>query len=160
RATLGPSGVDLEGRPGALLRAHAVIMERSVSLPAVQTSDPGSQELERRIRREWTKLGREPEAPRPETRTLARDLTALDCPYEDWETVYRQVLQLHLAQTGAEQLLASAVPRARLRKAVSRRRFSERAFRSAGEAAVAARRNALAGTADSIATLLKNLGAG
>ncbi len=101
-----PNGVDLRGRPAAVLLAHALIAERATELPALQTTDPEAQELERRIR-ECRARRREGTAPARsrDLRALARELSLIDCPYDEWEILYRQVLQLHLALGGQPQLL-------------------------------------------------------
>jgi hypothetical protein len=147
--TIHPNGVDLRGRPSAVLLAHAVIAERATELPTLQTTDPEAQELESRIRRCWA--GR-PEAPagsrRRELRSLARELPLLDCPFEEWEIVYRQVLQLHLALAGEAQLLtggpgADPLRRDAPRPALLRRRTA----RAAGLRVLDKTTQALAGLA-------------
>jgi hypothetical protein len=97
-----------------ILRAHAVIAERATFLPAYQTADPEAQELEKRIQAELRRLdgARAGAAPGPRTKALreiARELILLDCPWDEWELVYRQALQLHLASQGEPQLLASVL---------------------------------------------------
>ena len=118
--TFNANGVDLRGRPSAVLRAHSLIGERATELPALQTTDPEAQELERRIRRVWSRhrAGPGPAVSR-ELRALARELSVLDCPYDEWEIVYREVLQLHLALGGERQLLAGSL------RAESRRERAE-----------------------------------
>ena len=112
--TLLPNGIDLHGRPTLILRAHAVIAERATFLPAYQTADPEAQELEKRIQAELRRLagaragsgdGRRTKV----LRDIARELILLDCPYDEWELVYRQALQLHLVASGEPQLLASVL---------------------------------------------------
>ncbi len=103
------NGVDLRGRPSDVLRAHSLIAERATELPALQTTDPEAQELERRIRRAWTRRRDATGAFPRELRALARELSVLDCPYDEWQIVYREVLQLHLDVSGEKQLLSSTL---------------------------------------------------
>ena len=45
--------------------------------------------------------------PRPgRAREIARDLTELSVAYDDWQIVYRQILQLERAVRGEPQILA------------------------------------------------------
>lgn len=129
------NGVDLRGRPSAVLRAHSLIAERATELPALQTTDPEAQELERRIRRAWTwrRDGPGPAVSR-ELRMLARELSVLDCPYDEWEIVYREILQLHLAVGGQPQLLAGSLRAGKRRARAESSRLAALRRRAAREA--------------------------
>lgn len=132
------NGVDLRGRPSDVLRAHSLIAERATELPALQTTDPEAQDLERRVHRAWTRRKDAAGAFPRELRALARELSVLDCPYDEWQIVYREVLQLRLAVSGEKQLLSSTLgaesrrTRAESSRLAVLRRRAERQARTGG----------------------------
>ena len=83
-------------------------------LPAFQALHPDAQALERRIQQAWARRaeipadGPTPSALRASVDELARDLAELAVPYEDWQTLYRELLQLDRALRGRPQLLERA----------------------------------------------------
>jgi len=111
-ATLFPAGLLLRGREQKAAVAHGVVVEALANSDAFQTTTPEAQEIERKIRRVWSVLDRHPA--HVESRALASrlddiadEITALEAPYDDWQTVYRQALQLGRALQGEAQLLES-----------------------------------------------------
>jgi hypothetical protein len=108
--TLFPHGATIRGLPRATARAHAVIAGTATRTPALQTTDPEAQKLERRIKEVWAKAEhrRSQAASNRLYGELARSLSLLNCPFEDWETVYRECLQLGLLAEGLADPIADA----------------------------------------------------
>ena len=79
--------------------------------PGLQTVTPDAQDLERQIRRIWKVFDDEPVAHAHSrrllgrTRELAEELAKIDVSFEDWQVLYRQILQLERAIDGERQLL-------------------------------------------------------
>ena len=105
------SGILLRGKGQRLTWAHGLIIETSAQSPGLQTFAPKAQEVERKLRDIWRAF----EADKtPQTQDsylvasvqdLARRLSSLDVPYDDWQALYRQLLQLERAVRGQNQLL-------------------------------------------------------
>jgi hypothetical protein len=111
---LYPSGLLLRGAEARITLAQGLAAEALTASDAFQTTDPRAQELERRIRRIGRSLEEEPprSARRSDARLreLVRDVLRLEAPYEDWQVVYRELLQLERALDGREPLLSGAAP--------------------------------------------------
>jgi hypothetical protein len=109
--TLHPSSLLLRGEPDATVVAHGLVAESLAAGEALQTTDPDAQRLEREITRVWRTLDEHPAhvgsallASR--VNDIARDLTDTSIAYDDWQILYRQLLQLDRALRGEPQLLA------------------------------------------------------
>jgi uncharacterized membrane protein YqjE len=106
-----PSGAILRGEPQKTTWAHGLIAEAVVQSAGLQTTDPAAQDLERQIRRIWRLLNDEPVAHVHSARLLGRaheisnDLGTLNITFDDWQVIYRQILQLERALSGQPQLL-------------------------------------------------------
>ena len=106
-----PSGVVLRGEPQKTTWAHGLIAEAVVHSRGLQTFDPTAQDLERQIRRVWRVFDEDPAAHVNSTRLLGRaremtgDLGKLNIGFDDWQIIYRQLLQLERALRGQTQLL-------------------------------------------------------
>jgi hypothetical protein len=106
-----PSGVILRGAPQKTTWAHGLIAEAVVHSQGLQTSEPLAQDLEKQIRRVWRVFDEQPSAHVNSTRLLGRsreisdDLGKLDVGFDDWQILYRQILQLERALRGQTQLL-------------------------------------------------------
>jgi hypothetical protein len=109
--TFYPSGLLLRGRRGEAARAHALVDERLTHSPAVQTTVPAAQEVEREIRRVWAQFDEDPAGNAGSKALLARldrlaaEARALDLTYADWQILYRELLQLGRALQGEEPLI-------------------------------------------------------
>ncbi len=106
--TLFPHGATIRGLPRATARAHAVLARTATRTPALQTTDPEAQKLERRIKEAWSRAehGRQRSDSDRLHGEIARALSRLHCPFEDWQTVYRECLQLRLLDEGVEDPIA------------------------------------------------------
>jgi hypothetical protein len=109
---LHPSSVLLRGSIQRTAIAHGLIVEGLTGADAYQTSDADAQDVERQIRRVWKKIDQDPQAHvnspwlLQRMHEIAGEIAELNAPYEDWQIVYRQALQLARALRGDPQLLA------------------------------------------------------
>ena len=106
-----PSGAVLRGEAQRTTWAHGLLAEAVVHSPGLQTFAAEAQDLERQIRRIWKVFDEEPVAHAHSrrllgrTRELAEELAKIDVSFEDWQVLYRQILQLERAIDGERQLL-------------------------------------------------------
>jgi Putative Actinobacterial Holin-X, holin superfamily III len=115
-ASLYPNALLLSGSEQDTAWAHGVVVEALTPEPALQTFDPRAQALERQIKRIWSVYRENPTAHARSTALsrrlidIARDIRYLPVPYDEWQVVYREALQLSRALGGEEQLLAATSP--------------------------------------------------
>jgi Putative Actinobacterial Holin-X, holin superfamily III len=117
---LYPNALLLRGRQQDTAWAQGVVVEALTNAPALQTFHPDAQDLERQIRRVWSVYREQPSAHANSAALLhrlteiGRDIRRLPVPYDEWQVVYRQALQLSRALRGDRQLLeiASSTPSA------------------------------------------------
>jgi hypothetical protein len=113
---LYPSGLLLRGKRKRLTWAHGLIAEAVVHTNGLQTSDPKALALERRLRPLWRRHDADPAASATDETLLrelhraTRDLTTLEVDWDDWQILYRQVLQLERAVHGELPLLEGQPP--------------------------------------------------
>jgi len=112
QAVLYPNALLLRGPDSAVTRAHAVAIEALTGHPDMfQTVSSEAQELERQIQRVWSAYRLNPEAHENAGPLLSRfdeiatEVARRPLPFDDWQVVYRQVLQLGRALGGRRQLL-------------------------------------------------------
>ena len=111
-----PSGAVLRGEPQRTTWAHGLLAEAVTHSPGLQTTVPETQDLERQVRRIWKVLDDEPVAHAHSarllgrTRDLAEQLGKINVSFDDWQIVYRQILQLERALEGERQLLDDRRP--------------------------------------------------
>jgi len=122
--SLYPSGLLLRGAPGRLTWAHGLIAETTTHTAALQTTSPKAQEVERRLRHLWASYdvahGGGDNARSHALEKMLDQITSalgeLDVAFDEWQVLYRQILQLGRVIHGERQLLdakaASAVGRA------------------------------------------------
>jgi hypothetical protein len=114
--SLYPSGVLLRGRKDRVTWAHGLIAETVVHTDGLQTTDAKAQELERQLRRLWKIFDESPTAHADSPRLLGRlqelthELGSLSVPFDDWQVLYRQILQVGRAVRGERQLLDDEAP--------------------------------------------------
>lgn len=108
---LYPNGLLLRGPKRQVARAHALVSEGLSHSQALQTLDTKAQDLEQRIHSLWAQFDRDPvglvgsEPMLKALSTLARDLSTSQLPFEDWQVVYRELLQLDRELRGQPQLI-------------------------------------------------------
>jgi hypothetical protein len=109
--TLYPSGLVLRGKTARLTWAHGLVAEAVVHTEGLQTTDPKAQALEQRLRPLWRSYDLDPARSAAsahlamELDRVTRDLRTLQVGWDDWQVLYRQILQLGRAAHGERQLL-------------------------------------------------------
>jgi hypothetical protein len=110
-AALYPNGLILRGPKQKVARAHGLVSEALTHSEALQTMDPIAQALERRIHSLWALFDRDPignvgdETLRNGVVRLAHELGEAELPFDDWQIVYRELLQLDRELAGKAQLI-------------------------------------------------------
>jgi len=108
------SGVLLRGKGPRVTWAHGLIAETVVHSQGLQTFAAAAQDVEREIRRLWKVYDTAPEAHAGSRLLLGRvealavQLAQLDVEYQEWQVLYRQLLQVERAVRGERQLLDDA----------------------------------------------------
>lgn len=114
--SLYPSGVLLRGRRSRITLAHGLIAETVVHTDGLQTADANAQALEKRLRQIWkahdlrAKVPPNPKMLLGRLAALTAELGALDVDFDDWQTLYRQLLQVERAVRGERQLMDAETP--------------------------------------------------
>jgi hypothetical protein len=112
-----PNETILDGKPELVGRAHAFCTEVYAPRPVIQTFSPGARELEARIQRLWSIYRDQPHAHRESPILRARlaevssELTSRTLPWDEYQTIYRLLLQLDRALTGKPPLLDKLAPK-------------------------------------------------
>jgi uncharacterized protein YecA (UPF0149 family) len=106
-----PASLLLRGTQKKTVLAHGLIVESLTPLSAFQTTATEAQDLERQIRQVWSVLSENRAHVdsfflRRRIDEISRDLLRLEVAYDDWQTLYRETLQLARALEGEPQLLA------------------------------------------------------
>ncbi len=114
--SLYPSGALLRGRKNKVTWAHGLIAETVVHSEGLETADPKAQALETDLRRLWKAYDEDPSRQAGAPGLLARldeithALGELAVPFDDWQVLYRQILQVERAVRGERQLLDDEAP--------------------------------------------------
>jgi hypothetical protein len=109
-----PNGVTLRGEKPTAARAHGILSEEATLTPGLQTTDPAAQELEKELKdiwRVWTADTTHHEGSDvllARLQDVARELDETFLDYEQWQVLYREILQLHRAFSGRRQLLSKS----------------------------------------------------
>jgi hypothetical protein len=117
-AVLYPNALLLRGPSGITAQAHALAVEALTGRPDMfQTVSAEAQEIERQIQRVWSAYRLNPEAHESAGPLLSRfdeiasEAARRPLPFDDWQVVYRQVLQLGRALGGRPQILEVTLPK-------------------------------------------------
>jgi Putative Actinobacterial Holin-X, holin superfamily III len=109
---LNPNELLLRGKPDRVVRAQTLAQEVIAPRDALMTMNAEARALEQQIKRVWAVYAEDPEHHR-ESRALtsrvddiARELSKRDLPFDEWQIVYRELLQLDRALGGERPLLA------------------------------------------------------
>jgi uncharacterized membrane protein YqjE len=112
---INPGGVTLRGKENTTSKAHGLIAEAMPRTSALQSLDPLAQAVEKQIKDVWKVLAERP-ADHTESAVLkerlaeiSREITKLAVPYDEWQILYRQALQLARALDGREELLEESI---------------------------------------------------
>jgi hypothetical protein len=110
---LHPSSLLLRGSKVKTTIAHGLVVEGLTATDSYQTTDARAQDIERQIRKVWARLNSNCSAHTNSPWLSARleEITAevaeLGVSYDEWQIIYRQLLQLARALRGEPQLLAN-----------------------------------------------------
>ena len=125
-AVLYPNALLLRAPSVLSARAHALAVEALTGHPDMfQTASPDAQELERQIQRVWAVYRLNPHAHENAGPLLSRfddiatEIARRPLPFEDWQVVYRQLLQLGRALHGRRQILETTLPKESLMAATT-----------------------------------------
>jgi hypothetical protein len=115
--TLYPNALLLRGSAADTARAHTLVIEAVTGHSDMfQTITPNAQEIERQVQRVWAAYRMNPDAHENAPALLARldeitrEMARYPLPFEEWQAIYRQVLQLDRALTGRSQILEQTLP--------------------------------------------------
>jgi Putative Actinobacterial Holin-X, holin superfamily III len=109
---LNPNELLVRGKPARVLRAQTIAQEVIAPRDALMTMDAKARDLERQIKRVWVVYAEEPHQHRESgvllerVREIARELAQSDVPFDEWQIVYRELLQLDRTLRGEPPLLA------------------------------------------------------
>ena len=110
--SLNPNELLLRGKPNHTVHAQALAQEVLAPRDALETMDAHARDLEKQIKRVWKVYAEDPARHRESTVLLgrvgeiARELSRRDVPFDEWQIVYRELLQLDRALRGEKPLLA------------------------------------------------------
>ena len=108
---LNPNELLLRGKERPLLRGQSVAQEVMAPRAILATMDVRAQDLEQQIKRVWQIYAERPGDHRISTALIARrdeiasELSKSDVPYDEWQIVYRELLQLDRALRGDGALI-------------------------------------------------------
>ena len=109
--TFYPNGVRLYGSEAMTARAHSLLAESATDTPAMLCMTPEGQEIEHRIKVLWKRRREANARLDADMQATAREMTATTLDFQEWETLYRQLLQVLVASRGASRLLQTALAR-------------------------------------------------
>jgi hypothetical protein len=110
---VNPNAVTVQAAKEKAARAHALISERATLGPGLQTVDSEAQRLERRLKDVWVVFARDE---RSHARSgvllgrledIARELEETNLEFDDWQVLYREILQVARAIRGHSQILGT-----------------------------------------------------
>jgi hypothetical protein len=109
--TFYPNGVRVSGSESRTARAHALLAEAATASPALQCMSPEGQKIEKRLKALWERR-KQAAALDDAIQREARRLAAASIDYDDWQILYRELLQVLVASRGAEGVLRTAMEEA------------------------------------------------
>ncbi|MFL5278686.1 MAG: phage holin family protein [Myxococcales bacterium] len=114
QVNLNPNELLLRGKERALLRAQSVAQEVMAPRCIFSCMDARAQDLEQQIKRVWRVLAERPRDHRASAALIrrrdeiARELARSEVPFDEWQIVYRELLQLDRALRGDGALIVRA----------------------------------------------------
>jgi hypothetical protein len=113
-----PSDILIRGKSRQMAWTHGLLAEALAHEPCRQTFDPNAQDLERQIRQVWSVYDENPAAHvgaaalLSRVRDIAQELSKIKIDYDEWQVLYRHILQLSRALHGQPQILAAEMAKA------------------------------------------------
>ena len=115
---LYPNALMLRASADVAARAHALVVEAFTGQPDMfQTASRDGQEIERQIQRVWSVYRLNPRAHehtvplRSRHDEIAAEIAQRPLSFDDWQVVYRELLQLGRALEGHSQILDVTLPK-------------------------------------------------
>jgi hypothetical protein len=148
--TFYPNGVRVSGVERLAARVHAVIAEAATETPALQCMSADAQKLEKRVKA----LPRHPRGERTSDEDLERvaeELATTSLAYDDWQILYREMLQVLVERRGAAPLLrrsAGFSPKPHTTQQSAQRRPKRRFGKRVRQAGALGRRTLTSAAAD------------
>jgi hypothetical protein len=108
---VNPNGVTVQAKEENAARAHALISERATLGPGLQTVDSEAQRLEKKVKDVWVVFARDRNQHEHSHVLLARldeigrELAETHLDFDDWQILYRELLQVARAIRGHSQIL-------------------------------------------------------
>jgi hypothetical protein len=105
-----PNGITLQGEKKAAARAHGWICETATLGPGLQTVDAAAQALEHELKDIWAVFRRDRRSHtrsavlRSAIHALSKKLEKTNVDFDDWQVLYREILQVARAIEGEPQL--------------------------------------------------------
>ena len=109
--TVLPNEAVLSGKPDEVARARALAVEVYAAREVSETFSPAAQLMEKQIKRVWSVYLEKPDQHRSSPALVGRineiaaELAGTNLPAEEWQVVYRLLLQLDRALRGGRPLL-------------------------------------------------------
>ena len=106
-----PSDILIRGKNHQTAWTHGILAEALAHEPCRQTFDPNAQDLERQIRQVWSVYDENPAAHvrsaalLSRVRDITQELSRIKIESDEWQVLYRQILQLSRALHGQPQIL-------------------------------------------------------
>lgn len=110
---VNPNGVTVQAEKDKAARAHALICEEATLGPGLQTVESEAQQIEQHIKDVWAVFARDQDSHERSDVLLARlddiarELEETYLPYDDWQVLYRELLQVARAIRGHSQILGT-----------------------------------------------------
>jgi len=108
---VNPNDITIQGRKDKAARAHALLSEEATLGPGLQAVDASAQAIEKKLKDLWSVYARRPRS-HEGSAILARRLSAVGqelettyLTFEDWQILYREILQMERAMEGRRQAL-------------------------------------------------------
>jgi hypothetical protein len=110
---VAPNGVTLQGEKKVAALAHGWVCEKATLGPGLQTVEGEAQRLEKTLKDIWAVYERDPEAHARSAvllgaiGSLSEKLEKTPVGFEDWQVLYREILQVSRAIEGKAQLFGT-----------------------------------------------------
>ncbi len=108
---VNPNDITIQGRKEEAARAHALLSEEATLGPGLQTVDASAQAVEKTLKDLWSVYARRPRTHEGSAilarrlSAVARELEAAYLTFDDWQILYREILQMERAIEGRPQAL-------------------------------------------------------
>ena len=111
--SIAPNAVTLQGAEADVARAHALVCEKATLGPGLQTVTAEAQAIEKRLKDIWAVFDRDRASHqksvflRSGIDAVSERLSETELSFEDWQVLYREILQVSRAIEGEGQLLGT-----------------------------------------------------